>query len=209
MSGRHDGDIAARSEHRDKHRNLAAAAAPIDHQPGQETQMTADTQQNERQAMAQTVTNQPDGPGKRIGKRGEIILFGKVCPGGGKLFRERLVQFQAEAAYWESRVGTVHDFRTVLFDNDTRILFLITFDGDFKSYVTDIITQAGPWFDAFFPGIWEGYEGSKDRRTIDLVLAGTISADIFYVAHPDVSVRDVAKMKRLSKAAGELLDAAS
>jgi hypothetical protein len=32
---------------------------------------------------------------------------------------------------------------------------------------------------------------------------------IFYVAHPDVTVRDIAKMKRLSKAFGEMLDAAS
>jgi hypothetical protein len=164
---------------------------------------------NDRTAEAQTVTNQPDGPGKRIGKRGEIILFGKVCPGGGKLFRERLAQFQAEAAYWESRVGTVHDFRTILFDDDTRILFLITFDGDFKAYVTDIISQAGPWFDFFFPDVWEGYAGSHDHRTIELVLKGTQSADVFYVAHPDVTVRDIGKMKKLSQAVSDLLDAAS
>jgi len=30
----------------------------------------------ERLAMAQTVTNQPDGPGKRIGKRGELTMIG-------------------------------------------------------------------------------------------------------------------------------------
>ena len=97
--------------------------------------MTSEVTQNERTAVAQTVTNQPDGPGKRIGKRGELVLFGKVCPGGAELFRQRLPQFQAEAAYWESRVGTVHDFRAFLFDNDTRIMFLITYDGDFKAYV--------------------------------------------------------------------------
>jgi len=40
--------------------------------------------------MAQKVTRQPDGPGKRIGKKGEISGIGKVAPGGAKLFRERL-----------------------------------------------------------------------------------------------------------------------
>lgn len=164
---------------------------------------------SERTARAQSVANQPDGPGKRIGKRGELVLFGKVIPGGEKLFRERLPQFQAEAGYWEERVGTVHDFRALLFDNDTRILFLITYDGDFKAYVQDIITQAHEWFDAFLPGIWEGYEGSHDPKSVQLVMDGAMTSEVFYVAHPDVSVRDVRKMKKLSQAVSDLLDAAS
>jgi hypothetical protein len=172
-------------------------------------EMATEVTANERNAPAQKVLNQPDGPGKRIGKRGELVLFGKVSKGGAKLFRERLPQFQAEAAYWEGRVGTVHDFRAFLFDDDSRILFLITYDGDFKSYVTDIITQAAPWFDAFFPGIWEGYEGSHDPRSVQLVLNGAVTSELFYVAHPDVTVRDITKMKKLSMAVSDLLDAAS
>jgi hypothetical protein len=34
-------------------------------------------------------------------------------------------------------------------------------------------------------------------------------ADFFYVANPDVTVKDVVKMQRLSKAVNELLDAAA
>jgi hypothetical protein len=64
--------------------------------------------------MAQKVTNQPDGPGLRIGKRGEISGIFPLVPGGARLFREHLPQFQAEAAYWEGRVGTVHDFLLTL-----------------------------------------------------------------------------------------------
>ena len=37
--------------------------------------------ENERTAMAQKVTRQPDGPGKCIGKKGEISGIGKVAPG--------------------------------------------------------------------------------------------------------------------------------
>lgn len=165
--------------------------------------------ENERTATAQAVSNQPDGPGKRIGKRGELFLFGKIIPGSAELFRERLPQFQAEANYWETRVGTVHDFRFMLFDNDTRILFSITYDGDFKPYIVDIIREATPWFDALFPGVWEGYTSGADPKVTDLLLGGVMTADFFYCAHPDVSVRDLTKMKKVSQAVSDLLDAAS
>ena len=63
--------------------------------------------ENERTAMAQKLTTQPDGPGPRIGKRSEISGILPLVPDGARVFRERLPQFQAEAAYWEERIGTV------------------------------------------------------------------------------------------------------
>src|ERR1700724_4404268 len=96
---------------------------------------------NERTALAQQVTRQPDGPGRRIGERGELTGIGKVAPGGAKIFRERLPQFQAEAAYWENRIGTGHDFRVFLFDNDTRIFFAMVFAGAFKPYAERLIKE--------------------------------------------------------------------
>ena len=170
--------------------------------------MDAKVIENERTAMSQQATRQPDGPGKRIGKKGEITGVGKVAPGGAKLFRERLPQIQAEAAYWETRVGTLHDFRVALFDNDTRILFTIVYDGDFKAYVEDILREASPWLDQIFLGVWDGFKGTKDRKSVEELFGYTFEADFFYVANPDVTVKDVAKMQRLSNAVGELLDAA-
>jgi hypothetical protein len=165
--------------------------------------------QNERTATDQKVTRQPDGPGKRIGKKGEISGIGKVAPGGAKIFRERLSQIQAEAGYWEKRVGTVHDFRVLLFDSDTRILFTIVFDGDFKPYIKDILKEAGPWLDQIFVGVWDGFKGSNDPESVERLLGLAVEAELFFVANPDVTVRDVAKMYRLSTAVNELLDAAS
>jgi hypothetical protein len=166
--------------------------------------------ENERTAMAQKITRQPDGPGKRIGKKGEISGIGKVAPGGAKLFRERLPQIQAEAGYWEGRVGTVHDFRVALIDNDTRILFTIVYDGDFKPYIEDVLREAGPWLDQMFLGVWDGFRGTKDRKSVEELLGSSaFECDFFYVSNPDVTARDVAKMQRLSKAVGEMLDAAS
>lgn len=158
--------------------------------------------------MAQKVVDQPDGPGKRIGKRGELTMIGKVLPGGAKLFRERLAQFQADAGYWESRVGTVQDFRGFLFDNDTRFLLTVVYDGDFKPYLNDIATQAGPWLDAMAEGVFEGFPGAiKDAGP--WVASLMHPAEFFYASNPDLSVRDVQKMNRLSDAVSEFLDAAS
>jgi hypothetical protein len=165
--------------------------------------------ESERTAMAQKVTRQPDGPGLRIGRKGEISGIGKLAPGGARIFRERLPQIQAEAGYWEGRVGTVHDFRVMLIDNDTRILFTIVFDGDFKPYIKDILTEAGPWLDQIFLGVWDGFKGSNDPESVERLLGFAVEAEFFYVANPDVTVRDVAKMQRLSNAVSEMLDAAS
>ena len=165
--------------------------------------------ENERTIMAQKLTRQPDGPGKRIGNKGEISGIGKLAPDGARIFRERLPQFQAEAAYWEKRIGTVHDFRVALIDNDTRILFTIVFDGDFKSYIADILREASPWLDQIFLGVWDGFKGTKDHESVEALLGFAFESDFFYVANPDVTVRDVAKMQRLSHAVGDLLDAAS
>ena len=171
--------------------------------------MTQKVIENERTTMAQNVGRQPDGPGKRIGKKGEISGIGKVAPGGAKLFRERLAQVQAEAGYWETRVGTVHDFRVTLIDNDTRILFTIVFDGDFKPYIADIMREAGPWLDQIFLGVWDGFRGTMDRKSVEEILVTALESEVFFFRNPDVTVRDVAKMQRVSKAVGELLDAAS
>jgi hypothetical protein len=164
---------------------------------------------NERTTLAQEVTRQPDGPGRRIGKRGELTGIGKVAPGGAKIFRERLPQFQAEAAYWENRIGTVHDFRVFLFDNDTRILFTIVFDGDFKPYVEDLIKEVSPWLDQIFGGVWDGYQGMEDAGILELVHNSQVDAEFFYAAFPHATRRDVEKALRIRSAVNELLDAAS
>ncbi|MFB9952893.1 hypothetical protein ACFFP0_28960 [Rhizobium puerariae] len=162
----------------------------------------------DRLAMAQTVTNQPDGPGKRIGKRGELTMIGNVLPGGAELFRKRLPQFQAEAAYWEDRVGTVQDFRILLFDNDSRFLLSLVYDGDFKPYLIDIVSQAAPWLDSIASGVLEGYPGMDSPDIGEWVISLLHPADFFYVGTPDATVRDVKKMQKLSKAVSDLLDAA-
>lgn len=163
----------------------------------------------EKAPFTQDCHNQPDGPGKRIGKRGEIHVIGRVAPGGAAIFRERIARFQAEAGYWESRIGTVHDFRILLFDDDTRILVSAVYDGDFVVYLEDVIQQAGEWFDLLMPDVWEGYMRATDPATRELIEQQAHTADAFYAANPDLTIKDIAKMRRITKAVNEILDAAS
>src|SRR5215472_4160467 len=153
-----------------------------------ENTMDAKVIENERTAMSQHMTRQPDGPGKRIGKKGEISGIGKVAPGGAKLFRERLPQIQAEGAYWETRVGTVHDFRVMLIDNDTRMLFTVVYDGDLKPYIEDIVRGAGPWLALIFLGVWDGLKEVTVAAVEELLSASAFECDVFFVSNPDVTV---------------------
>ena len=80
---------------------------------------------------------------------------------------------------------------------------------DFKPYIEDILREAGPWLDQIFLGVWDGFRGTKDRKSVEELLGFAFECDLFYVSNPDATARDVAKMQRLSKAVGEMLDAAS
>jgi hypothetical protein len=97
------------------------------------------------QGDQQSVGPEPDGPGKRIGKVVEFTFIAPLEAGGAERFRQRLAASQAQAGYYEGQLGTVHDLRIVLLDNDTRLLFAATYDGDFQPYVADVVAKAAPW----------------------------------------------------------------
>jgi hypothetical protein len=74
---------------------------------------------------------------------------------------------------------------------------------------TGSLRQARPWLDQIFVGVWDGFKGSNDPVSVQQLLGCAVEAALFFVANPDVTVRDVAKMRRRSDALDELLDAAS
>jgi hypothetical protein len=166
--------------------------------------MAANIVENERTAMAQKVTTQPDGPGQRIGKRSVISGIIPLVPGGGPMLRERFPQFQAEAPYWEERVGTVHDFLMFLFDNDTKLFFTVIYDGDFKPYFDDLANKAAPWFDDLLLGTADGYKGFDATYFVKHL----IISEFFYASYPDATCRDVKKALRVRNAFEHLLDEA-
>ena len=61
-------------------------------------------------------------------------------PGGAERLRKKLAsnsKFGNQNQAVVDRIGTVHDLRFVIFDNDTRLLFATTFDGDWDAYIND------------------------------------------------------------------------
>jgi len=155
------------------------------------------------------VGKQPDGTGKRIGKVGEFTAFFPLKPGKAEKIRQNLATYQAQGSYFEAAIGTVHDLRIVLFDNDTRLLFAATFDGDFLPYVADVVAKAGPWLDEMFLDVLEGYPGANDPHLLDFVNKYQIEADIWVATNPDMTVKDIAKAGKMMKAFETLLDVAS
>src|SRR2546428_13077150 len=78
------------------------------------------------QEYQQTVTKEPDGPGKRIGKVGEFTFIAPLKLGGAEKFRNHLATSTVYGANFESSLGTVLDLGIVLFDYDTRLCFAAT-----------------------------------------------------------------------------------
>ena len=74
------------------------------------------------------------------GVRNELSVFLKVKPGHEKQIRAVLSNLSGEAVGLAREavvnVGTLHDARQVLFDNDTRLMIGTSFDGSWDVYIT-------------------------------------------------------------------------
>lgn len=119
-----------------------------------------------------TPSAQPERPGRSDGVCSEFTVFTKIKPGHADALREDLVAL-ADAAASENvhaavrQIGTLHDARHVIFDNDTRFMFASVFDGSWDTYIDDFAqTVVGARFDKVFSHS-EGFPGVTDpgRRT--------------------------------------------
>src|SRR5262249_50760655 len=75
--------------------------------------------------------------GLRQGKVSELTVILKLLPGGANRIRAALETGGTNA----DKVGTLHDMRYAFFDNDTRILFATTYDGEWDPYIDDFATK--------------------------------------------------------------------
>ena len=62
------------------------------------------------------------------------------APGGADRLRAFLKLLGGNLA-GADKVGSVHDMRFVFFDNDTRMIFATTYDGDWDPYIDDFATK--------------------------------------------------------------------
>ena len=119
-------------------------------------------------ATPETATSRP---GMSAGPTSEFSLFFRVKPGEGEALRTALRDLQETPGYrpgdYGMAIATIHEARFVLFDDDTRLAFVTSFDGPWDAYMEDFFTS-GPTlalFDVIFRHA-EGYEGLPDRAAL-------------------------------------------
>jgi hypothetical protein len=161
--------------------------------------------------MTQQTT--PDGtvpgrPGKTLGQVTEFTLIVPLKPGGADRLRETLNMAAQSRGSESDLVGTLHDMRTIIIDNDTRMLFATTFDGDWDTYMDDFASKMADQIDAVFAECVD-YPGIRSPEIKDYVLKYQVTADDWFSAYPNTSVKQIKKGQRVLQAWEELLDTAA
>jgi len=103
------------------------------------------------------------------------------------------------------KVGSLHDMRFVFFDNDTRMLFATSFDGDWDAYIDDFVTQIPDYLD-IIDSARDGWPGIRSPGAKDYLAQHQISAESWYVANPNLTVAETRRLERVGKAVEEFLD---
>jgi hypothetical protein len=142
--------------------------------------------------------------GIRQGKVSELLFIAPFAPGGAARLRA-LLELRDGSFDDTDRVGTVHDMRFVFLDNDTKLLFATAYDGEWDPYIDDFATKITDQMDVIFTAC-EGWPGIRSPKVKDWIVKHQIPAVGWYVAHPDLTVRDISRLKRVGRAVDEFLD---
>jgi len=143
--------------------------------------------------------------GARLGKRSELTIIVPLVPGGAKRLKTFLRSLGGNLSPGASKVGTLHDMRFVFFDNDTRLLFATSFDGDWDAYIDDFIALIPDYLD-LMDSAWEGWPGIRHPGAKDYLIKHQITAEGWFVAEPDLTLAEIQRLKRVGKATDEFLD---
>src|SRR3954468_18968795 len=150
-------------------------------------------------------------PGLSVGPTSEFSLFFRIKPGEGPSLRSALLTLQDTPGYRPGDYGmairTIHEARFVVFDDDTRLAFVTSFDGPWDAYMEDFFTS-GPTlalFDVIFRHV-EGYDGLPDLSAVrDFVLNAEQPAAAYARNYPG-TVKEIRKAQRVNAAVQQVLD---
>jgi hypothetical protein len=142
--------------------------------------------------------------GNRQGTVSELLVIAPLVPGGAERIRALLELRNGDFSDTD-RVGTVHDMRFLFLDNDTKMLFATAYDGEWDPYIDDFAAKIPDGLDVLFT-VWEGWPGIRSPAVKDWIVKHQIPAVGWYVAYPDLTVKDIRRLKRVGKAVDEFLD---
>ena len=143
--------------------------------------------------------------GRQSGNVSELTAIATLKPGGADRLR-RIFDLNGGNFDGAQKVSTLHDMRFVFFDDDTRILFATTYDGDWDTYINDFATKIPDLMDLLFANI-EGWPGIAAPEVKDFIASLQIDAAGWFVANPQVTVVDVRRLQRMEQALDAFLDA--
>ena len=113
--------------------------------------------------------------GLQKGKVSELTTLLPLVPGGAE--RIRAVLDAGGNLQNADKVGTLHDMRYVFLDNDTKLLFVTTYDGDWDPYIDDFATIIPDDLDVVFANC-EGWPGVRSPAVKDYIAYfGTYTVD--------------------------------
>ena len=144
--------------------------------------------------------------GARQGKVSELTAILPIKPAAAKRMRAFLQLLHGDLAnQGVELVGTVHDMRWVFLDNDTKLLFASTYDGDWDPYIDDFGTKIPDILDLQF-GEVEGWPGIRSPKIKDFIVKYQIPAHFWYVASPNLTVVETKRLEKIGPAVDEFLD---
>lgn len=146
--------------------------------------------------------------GPTVGSRTAFTFIANVLPGHEQTLRDLISgdQDNPDGIKAIEEIGTLHEFRWVLLDDDRRLLFASAFDGSWETYIQDFAaTQIGQLIDRNLQHV-EGWVGIKDPRVSDWLLERAVPAIQYNSAYPAPSVREVWKALAIQAAFERVLD---
>src|ERR687897_1029920 len=150
-------------------------------------------------------------PGLQVGPTSEFSLLFRVKPGQGESLRAALRELQNTPGYrpgdYNVAIATIHEARFVLFDDDTRLAFVTSFDGPWDAYMDDFF-QSGPTlslFDAIFKHV-EGYDGLPDLAAVKAFVLGAQQTAAAYARNYPGTVTEIRKAQRVNTAFQQVLE---
>jgi hypothetical protein len=151
------------------------------------------------------------GPGVMVGPTSEFSLFFRVKAGQSESLRAALQELQQTPGYRPGDYGmaikTIHEARFVLFDGDTRLAFITSFDGPWDAYMEDFF-NSGPTlalFDLIFKHT-EGYSGLPDLAAEKAFILGAQQSAAAYARNYPGTVKEIRKAQRVNAAFQRVLD---
>ena len=149
-------------------------------------------------------------PGRKQGETGELTTFWRVKKGHEKQLRAVLEQLDSwpleDRAHAGNLIGTLHDRRWVLFDDDTRMMFSTNYDGEWDPYIEAFVEHNAKAFDMILEHVDGWPEGGlHDPAVFDCLIDHQATA-VEYMRFYDGTVQEIKRALALKKAFEALID---